>query len=97
MKRIWKFPFELKDEIELEMPAGAQVLTADMQGDTPCLWAIVEVTNVGSYVIDTREFHLFGTGHPMPSCPLKYVATFQMVGGSLIWHLLRKWSRHDES
>lgn len=44
---VWKFPFPfpppgLRDEFELLMPPGAHVLTVQLQGEQPCIWALVD-------------------------------------------------------
>jgi hypothetical protein len=53
------------------------------QGAQLCLW--VEVSSEATPV--PREFAIYGTGHPMPAYPGSYVGTFQMEGGSLVFHL----------
>lgn len=68
---------------DLHMPAGARVLTVQMQGDQPQLWALVEPEQPKEW----RTFEIYGTGNPMPANPGEYVATFQMDGGSLVWHV----------
>jgi hypothetical protein len=67
----------------LHMPAGAKVLTVQMQGDQPQLWALVDPEQPKEW----RTFEIHGTGHPMPTNPGEYVATFQMHGGALVWHV----------
>ena len=68
----------------LQMPADAQVLTVQMQDGTPCLWAKVDPTKPA----ELRTFDVYGTGHTMPDDPpMLYVATFQMEGGALVWHV----------
>jgi len=68
----------------IELPEGAQVLTVQMQRDDVCLWARVDT----AWPTTARVFDVFGTGHAMPDDPrLVYVATFQMAGGSLVWHV----------
>lgn len=42
MKRtIWKYPLAITDTQNVMMPEGAEILSAQMQGDTLCLWALV--------------------------------------------------------
>lgn len=40
---IWKFPLEIADSQSVVMPSGARILSAQMQGSTLCLWAVVIV------------------------------------------------------
>ncbi len=83
MKTIWKFNIPHQSLIEIEMPHGAQVLKAECQGESPCLWAIVDP----ALPVTRRRFLLFGTGHPMGEdiSTLKFVDTFQQ--GPFVWHL----------
>ncbi len=84
MKTIWKFPVPLTDESTvLEMPANAEILTAQVQGDQPQLWAIVDPTAV----TELRTFRTYGTGHRIDQDPGRYVATYQLHGGGLIFHV----------
>lgn len=91
-KTIWKFPFETADEVIISMPKGAEVLTVQIQGGLPCLWAIVDL---GAVVFAPVKFRIFGTGHPLPTygpdeTPLgKYVGTYQQAGGALVWHVFK--------
>lgn len=85
METIWKFPFEIKDDIEIEMPSDAEILTVQMQGKVACLWAKVFDKSPGV----VRKFQLFGTGQPMPTIEgkRKYIGTFQLLHGQLVFHL----------
>lgn len=83
MTTIYKYSLQPGRTV-LDLPSGAQVLTVQMQRGEPCLWAKVDTTNPP----ERRVFDVFGTGHPMPDDPrLLYVATFQMDGGALVWHV----------
>ncbi len=96
---IWKFPFEVEDEFEIEMPSGAQVIHIGVQtihephqleSKQACMWAIVNPE-------EPREdwhkfkFRVFGTGHAIPDTghygTHHYVSTFQMYDGALVWHV----------
>jgi hypothetical protein len=69
----WKFEFRIKDEVEIEMPNGAQVLYAGSQKmDHVCLWALVNPS--ADKVV--RKFNVVGTGHPIKDERLiaKYVS-----------------------
>lgn len=81
--RIWKWPLAITDRQTIEVPAGAKLLTVQMQGDHPQIWALCEETNF----LTTREIAIYGTGNPMPDEPGQYVATFQSHGGALVWHV----------
>lgn len=84
MKSIWKFPLGITDSQHVLMPTGARILCVQSQRDTPCLWALVDtdVARVG------RMIHMRGTGHNAEDVQhLPYVGTFQVEGGSLVFHV----------
>lgn len=83
MMTIWKFPVSRPNGIEIYMPKGARVLTAQMQNGTLCLWAVVDDIETP----ELRKFAIVGTGHQMPAVPTSYVSTFQVDGGSFVFHL----------
>jgi len=83
MSTIYKYTLQPGRTV-LELHRGAEVLTVQMQRDEPCMWAKVDTTQPR----ERRTFEVFGTGHTMPNDPrLVYVATFQMYGGSLVFHV----------
>lgn len=87
MKKIWKYKFEMTDEVVLEMPRNAEILTVQMQGETPMIWALVDTENN----IEKRYFEIIGTGNPIPDLARhlsrKYINTFQTMEGRLVFHL----------
>jgi hypothetical protein len=82
---VYKYPLPLRDYFEIDLPLGAEILTAQIQGNTPQMWALVDP----SLPTATRYFRLTGTGHPIRESQedLRYISTFQQLGGSLISHL----------
>lgn len=70
----------------LMLPAGSEILTVQLQHDMPRLWAMVP-TDVG--VNDThvmRRIEIVGTGHKMDFDDPRYIATFQVDGGTYVFH-----------
>lgn len=92
---IWKYELELTDYVELELPAGAEILCVGAQTDfgvdcrkeTLCLWALVYSGD--DSVTRTRKFRIAGTGHPITEGvhDLKYIGTVFMYDTTLIWHV----------
>lgn len=80
-RMIWKFPVSIAERFSVEMPAGAEILTVQMQGDTPCMWAIVDPDAFP----EIRNFRMAGTGHELGQIG-RHIGTVQMAGGALIWH-----------
>lgn len=84
--KIYKYPFEVQDNVEIKMPMGASILTVQVQDNNPYIWAIVWP----DHPLELRRFRLFGTGHPidMELKQLnKYIGTFQLLDGRFVGHL----------
>lgn len=86
MKTIWKYKLETKDSQTIDMPKHAKILTAHVQGNDICIWAIVETNN--SFV--PRIIEVFGTGHHMPEHRRKYISSVLMFNGNLVFHLFER-------
>jgi len=87
MKSIYKYQFPIMDDISIDMPLGAKILTCQIQHKTPKIWAIVDTDP--SWVETVRNFKLFGTGHKMPDNidNLSYISTFLAADDNLVFHL----------
>jgi len=87
MKTIWKFNLNIEDEQKVVMPKDAKILTAQMQKDTLCLWALVD-TDI-TVIDENRYIGIYGTGNPIPAPEniKKYISTFQLHDGGLIFHI----------
>lgn len=87
MKTIWKYDLELVDRQTLKLPSGAQILTVQMQGDTPRLWALVDPERE----LAERRISIYGTGNPVPTDQQAdgYISTFQLYDGGLIFHVFK--------
>lgn len=83
MKVVWKFPLALADRQLINMPTGAKLLTVQMQDVDICLWALVDPDAAPVQ----RAITVAGTGHTMLGETGKYVATFQMAHGELVFHV----------
>jgi hypothetical protein len=87
-KQIWKYTIE-PNEIMLEMPKDAQILTVQNQNEEPCIWALVNPENEK----ESRHFELYGTGHDIHydmGIERKYINTFQLMGGAFVYHLFER-------
>lgn len=83
-KTIWKFELDTTDMIGVDMPIGAEILTVQEQYGKPCLWALVDAESKK----ENRIFCIHGTGHDVSSSHAKkYVGTYQLMDGSLIFHV----------
>ena len=57
MKTIWKYPLRIRDWVRLEMPRGAEILCVQVQGLTPCLWALVDDVPLASLGVAEKVAH----------------------------------------
>jgi hypothetical protein len=88
MRTIWKFPLKLVDGRQpIQMPCDAVLLHVAMQGDSPCIWAMVDPENARM----PRGFAVVGTGHRIPNGS-SYVGTCQH-GDALVWHVFETEAR----
>lgn len=91
MKTIFKQPLEIADKQRVFLPKGAVILTVQNQRETPCIWFECESTAK----VEERIFEVFGTGHEMREdmgVDRKYIGTFQIDRGTLIFHLYERLS-----
>lgn len=84
-RRIYKYHLDIADTQTIEVPAGAEFLTAQMQRGQLYVWAIVDTDRL----FEKEYFVIVGTGHPMPEKPklLQFIATVQQE--VFVWHVFR--------
>jgi hypothetical protein len=83
MKTIWKFELDTAQYTEIEMPTGAEILTAHIQNEVMRLWAQVD----SEAHKETRTFEAVGTGALLSDAPRKYIGTAQTAGGHYVLHV----------
>lgn len=79
MKKVFKYSL-LTSENVLDMPEGAQVLSAHVQGTTVCIWALVDPGKP----TERRTFRVYGTGHEMDD-GITFIGT--VMAGPFVWHV----------
>ena len=87
MKTIWKY--EVNPYSEQRLPKGAEVLSVQVQKDKPCIWVLVDPSNEK----ELRVFRVYGTGHELPDNPGKFIGTFQLFDGDLVFHVFEEKAR----
>lgn len=81
---IWKYPVPVESRFVIEMPAGSDILTVQVQREQAVMWAMVDRDTP----LKRRVFSVVGTGHDIRgSLPAKYIGTFQLGGGAFVGHL----------
>ena len=93
--KVFKYslPIPIEDHFTLDLPKGARVLCVQVQYERPWIWALVEPKEK----FEPRTFRLAGTGHEIAGVdsryavsPMncgRYIGTFQLHGGALVFHL----------
>lgn len=82
-KTIWKYILPASHTCCIDMPLGAEVLTAREQNDNVCVWALVDPKATG---FESKHFVVAGTGHRIDEAGLRYVGTAY----------IRRWTTHQE-
>jgi len=83
LNSIWKFELKVADEQLVEMPAGSLLLDVQVQNGVPCVWARVDPEQPKVQ----RKLITHGTGHPVPDTTGDHVGSYQLQGGSLVFHV----------
>jgi len=90
---VYKYEILPGEHIDIDLPQGAEILTVQIQGDQPCIWAMIDTRAP----IQRRRFRLAGTGHPISDPDaLTYIGTFQLYEGALVYHLFEYARRINE-
>ena len=88
MDSIYKYELEVDDEQLLTLPANAAILTVQVVGNVPYLYAVVDLDTE-----ETEERHIltFGTGHQIEDdLKAHYVGSYQLLDGKLVYHVFEK-------
>ncbi len=85
MKVIYKYKLDFSEIQDVPMPAGAKILSAQMQKGSLCMWALVDPAKVDESV----RIYIAGTGHNINNENMVYIDTFQQLGGEFVFHAFR--------
>jgi len=83
MSVIYKYALQNVAFQGVAMPKGAEILCVQTQRDVPCIWARVNP----AAPVRNRKLLSFGTGEPISGTPGKYIGTYQLNNGRLVFHL----------
>ena len=87
MKKIYKYEIAPGVFQALNLPAGAEVLSIQVQHGRPHIWAAIDTEKP----LTTRTFCVYGTGVEIPDFyMLSFIGTFQLADGDLVFHLFEK-------
>ncbi len=84
MITIWKYKLETTDIQTIEMPLDAEILTVQEQNGDINMWVKVDTEKT----LVKREIFIYGTGNPIfDNDNSKYIGTFQLKSGMLVFHV----------
>jgi len=83
MHTIHKFPISIEDAQTIQIPADAVILSVQVQRGHPVMW--VKLDTEAQKVL--RHFTLYKTGEHITPNVGKYINTFQMWDGDLVFHV----------
>ncbi len=82
-RTIFKYeltPGEVRQAIELRV--DAKILSVGNQGERFMVWVELDPDREPQ----ERFFTVYGTGHPLPDDPGRYIGTAQFANGRLVFH-----------
>lgn len=92
MRTIWKFPLEITDFQQIEVPENSSMLSVAFQDRHPtyplaggkqlCLWVQVDTDRP----MRKRGIYVVGTGNPMPDVIAQFIGTALDPRG-FVWHV----------
>jgi hypothetical protein len=84
---VWKFAVEAEEELILDLPKTAKVLTVRTQYGKPHVWVMLDPEEKRI----RRIFNVIPTGITFDARALSYVGTFEVnAGHSLIFHVFER-------
>jgi hypothetical protein len=83
METIYKYQIVTADRFKVQTPRLVRWLCVHNQHDSPMIWAVVDTDGPA----ENHFLLVRGTGHPFTGEEGKYLGTFQMADGSLVFHV----------
>lgn len=87
-KEIWKYAIT-PNQKHLILPLDAEILAVQTQNNEPFIWCLVDPNEE----LESRYFEIYGTGHQIHydmGTERKYIGTFQLNNGDLVFHLFER-------
>lgn len=81
--KVWKYDLHHYGPNDLQMPAGAIPIHADVQAGQPCLWALVDPARPP----EPRRFLLAATGQELGETVGRHVGSYLQLDGIFVYHV----------
>ena len=81
--KIWKYELSRASmSTTISTPTNSKILTVQVQKGVPVVWVLCseELSE------EDHEIVIYKTGHSVPDEPGRYIGTFQMCDGLVIFH-----------
>lgn len=92
MKKIFKYTLQAETEQVVRMPSNAQILSAQIQNNKICIWALLFDTEAEP---KDRRIFIFGTGHEINPCiAIEFIDTVQING--LVFHIFETNANYEK-
>jgi len=83
---IWKYQLEVEYSQEIQMPKDARILTVQLQGPLPVIWAVVNP----NAPLENRQIITYGTGTRLSKGVVKYIGTYMTTKGKFVGHVFER-------
>ncbi len=87
--RIFKYPLEIIDSQDIELPIGAKYISMISQNNQPTIYAVVDSLEMKN---EKWHFEIRGTGHWIDEGTIRFAQFLGTVithEGALVWHVWR--------
>ena len=82
-KIIYKYSIAKFGITPVLMPKNSEILTAKMQSEHLCIWAIIDTEQE----MVERKLFCYGTGHPIPDSVTKENHIGTVMDDGMVWHV----------
>lgn len=90
---IYKTPLACALQQDIPMPHNAEVLSLQTQNGVPCIWWRTPFPMGPVESAPGRRFYTHGTGHMLHEDVGRFIGTYQLDGGRLVFHVFEE-KRH---
>lgn len=80
---IHKYKLEITDVQHIEIPSHSEILCVQNQNGWPHVWVKCDP----EFEPSKRTIYIHGTGHEVINPSAKYIGTFQLQDGALVFHV----------
>ena len=88
IRAVWKFPLEQVPAQVIEIPAGSELLSIEVQNGIPCIYALVDPKEKNKKLI---WIDVVGTGDQIViESGMRFMKTVMLHNGDAVFHIFVK-------